>query len=352
MRTLVIFLGLLFSATSAHAKSPEFWKGLHYVNDCRIITDWEGKTLKRFPGRLCLFLDDGRFVSATPRELSLYDWKQKKLWSISGHFHHQLNLSVDRKTILTLSSFFEKRGEDVVRYDRLLRVALDGTILNERSSESLFADPKFIASGIRIQPVPFNWELDRAKDANFELGHFNSIYEVPGQTLPKPLRLFEKGQVVVNSIDAGIFILSSDLKTVVFFTTLKNSPSQRVHDVQVLADGTFLYFNNRNADPTRLYSSVDIYDPRKMKRVFTYTPQPEEFFYSLAAGGVQLLEGNALLFSDLSKGVFIIDKDSRKLIKAIPQLSFGQPYPEGPVLPVMAQQIKAFSLHAFLEHWR
>lgn len=321
---------------------PHTYQSLNYVRKCQIL-NYDGVVLKSFPGDFCLFLNNGSFVSASIDGLTLFDKESRKIWRLQGHFHHQMSFTLDNKFILALSSYFED-GQNRVRRDRLLKIDLEGHIVSESKSAWLFSEVKF--------DFP-EWSFRKPIDGQivpFERSHFNSIYEIPENLKSTKFNYLAKGGIVVNSVSAGVFILSSDLKKVLAHWIFKHSKGHHVHDVQVTKEGQLIYFNNKNADDEKgPYSSIEVWDPTSEKIFWKYTSDPKQFFYSAAAGAVQVLDNDTLFFNDHERGAFFVKKKSKKLISSNQYLFFEQITAPS---PMKLQMIKALNLKSFLENWK
>jgi hypothetical protein len=334
------FLILLLVLQTASAQS---WSKFQLVNGCTIFS-YEGKRLKNFPGQMCIFFDDGSFLSATQKGLSLIDKNSKVLWNLSGHFHHQINMSQDGKRVLALSSEIVMRKNKSCRVDKMMVITIEGNVLHTVLADDLLKQAK-LSEDIRPS-VP-----DLAKDvgAPFELSHFNSFYEIPkmtGDSAPKFLQT--EGAYVVNGLSDAIFILSPDLKNLIQTLNIPQSTDHQVHDVQISSNAHLLYFNNMTSDSSDLnrISAIEEKDLKTDKIVFEFRAEPGAMFYSVFSGGVQALDDNHVLFSHVTTGTYIYSKAEKKLISTIVHTHFDL----GRSVP--SQQVKALDLSKFLAHWK
>jgi hypothetical protein len=221
---------LTLSASVASSERVDFGS-LQLQKNCQIFS-LKGEALRIVPGDLCLFLDDGSFVSSTDRYLRFFSKSDEVVWEHRGHFHHQMNFSEDRKRILALSSAFE----GTIRQDKFLILDFKGRVLHTLTTDSLLQQAGLPGlEGFFFIP---SWKSEK------ETSHFNSIYEIPPLVASNLPSYLKEGNVIVNSLDLGFFILSPDLQTVLYHARFPNSFAHRVHDVQVTQDGHFIYFNN------------------------------------------------------------------------------------------------------------
>ena len=58
---------------------------------------------KNFPGALCLFFDDGSFISANEKSIRKFAPSRAIAWEVPASFHHMISLSTDRKRVLALA---------------------------------------------------------------------------------------------------------------------------------------------------------------------------------------------------------------------------------------------------------
>src|SRR3990167_7448995 len=114
---LIIFLILLLVFLSAKDQigEPSFAEistNKHYVIGCNIY-DENLKLIKSFVGDLCIFLDDGSFISTMGGEskITRFGPTGEKTWERNFFVHHSLVLSNDKKRVLFLSS--QAREEEI-----------------------------------------------------------------------------------------------------------------------------------------------------------------------------------------------------------------------------------------------
>ncbi|MFL5783859.1 MAG: hypothetical protein ACJ76H_04555 [Bacteriovoracaceae bacterium] len=312
MKPQFLFLFLLFSCTQLPVKkkleltsSPDLEK-LWVQNGCYLYTN--KKNLKSYPGMYCVFLPDGSFLSANEQSLKKISPKQEVLWEVPGHYHHQLNLSPDGQRIYALSSEVVVRNKIAERDDVLMILDLNGKILRRVNSTTIVRS---------VGGEPLNWykpvELAVVK-ATIETTHFNSFYEIPENAYSATVPWMKAGNLIVNSIKLGIFVLSPDLSHVLSHHLIPHE--NQLHDVQVTPDGNFLIFNNwaQSTDGNR-FSAIQKYDPVTKKITTLFEASPKETFYSPACGGVQEL-GDLIFFNHITGGGFIWSVPEQKLIKS------------------------------------
>lgn len=285
------------------------WQSFWVQNGCHL---YFGESLKSYPGQFCIFLDDGSFISATGTSMRRFSPSQEILWEVPGHYHHQLNLSPDKKRILTLSSAVTSQNGKRVRKDTFLIFDLDGKLLHKTDADSIVKQTK-------VKPVFLDHtpELQVVK-ADLESSHFNSIYEIPENAYSKSVPWLAKNNIIVNGTFQGVFILSPDLSKVLKRVLVEGYEYANFHDVQISPDGTLLYFNNRTVDPQYVrFSTVQKYDLITKKLTMEFRASPREAFYSPACGGVQEV-GDLIFFSHITAGGFLWSPAKNEMVKAIP----------------------------------
>ncbi len=287
---------------------------------------------------MCIFLNDGSFISATSQTLRRFGKDHEILWEVKDIFHHQLNLSPDGQRILSLSSNVVKRNGKDQRDDVFIILDLNGKVLHR---ESFY--PHMVEKKIRL----LNWTMGkRLKDlgAQSESSHFNSIYEIPANAYEMKLPWLKQGNIIVNSTSLGVFILSPDVKNVLHRKLFDSSHNHEIHDVQVNPEGEYLFFNNRISISSNAYiSAIQKYDDVKKSLTFNFQSNPPEMFYSPACGGVQEFR-DMIFFSHVTTGGYYYSKEKETIVSSIPGLN-GNPHESSPV-----QQLKLINANEFLKH--
>ncbi len=341
---LLTNLEMAFAQPKSETDVLSNWKRTHFVAYCNIF-DFEGKLILEVPGNICYFMPDGHLVSGNTSGLTLYNPDKSKAWEILGHFHHQLTLSNDGKFILAISSKVLNKDGKKIRYDVLYKVDMKGNIVGTIDTIKIFEAMKF-----EFTITPFTWD-PAYKDADHELSHINSFYEVPKQNSPEKSALKE-GQFVVNSISAGSFLLDAKLEKAIMHFPFKTSLNV-THDVQPQPDGTLLYINNlvlqKNVtEPYQApFSNVETYDPKLKEAKVIFQAEPPQAFFSKACGGVQKLTDSVILISHMFMGSYIYDTKQKRILKTT---LLDIPNSNGALRAV--QNAKLVNLESFLSHWK
>lgn len=286
------------------AKMDAALEHLWIQNGCSL---YRRKVIKIFPGSFCQFLDDGSFISASHTSIRLFSKAQEVVWEIKGHFHHQVNLSLDKKRILVLTSDIVKRDGKLQRDDAFLILDLDGKTIARES---------FHPHLLRRSLTPLNWTT--LKMASLETSHFNSIYEVPENPYSNTVPWLKAGNIIVNCLMLGVFIFSPDLKKILHHRTFTFSQDHFVHDIQITANGEFLVFNNLALSKNEnSHSAIQKFNGPENRMTLDFRASPPEMFYSAHSGGVQEI-GDSIFFSHVVNGGYVYSQTRKEILQSIP----------------------------------
>lgn len=323
---------------------------IHNVIDCQIF-DMKGETLRRFPGEFCLFLDDGRFLSAQKSKLLLYDQNGRVVWQKDIYPHHQMNLTLDGGSVLVIGSesrINKKSGEQTsasrFRSDVLYQIDLSGKVIKKfRIYDYSQSFPKERWRNALNRRYPLIWSKSTYPGITWEFSHTNSFYEIPDNQLAQRNPAFKKGNFILNDISLMlVFILDSDLKKVLWHSPLIQDEWNMFHDIQVVPGSDRLLVYD-NGTPSRKFSRLIEIDPLSGKLYWEYKADPVSKFYMEKRGGIQVLANGNVLFNDFMDGPrgIEIKKDGTIVwqLKPAPQDQESRAF----------QQIKRYNLSSFLE---
>lgn len=321
-------------------------KNLSLINACRIFTI-EGKHIKTYPGHICIFMEDGSFISAHEKMIRRISKDNEVLWQLPGHFHHQINLTPDKQRILALSSEVIVDKNENKRQDKFIIFSLDGKVLHEQKAEFLFKEAGVVAEDIRMMST-----LAKEMNARNEISHFNSFYEIPAHKESGSTSFIKEGNIILNSLKYGLFILNPDMTKVLHHTVFKNSLDHHVHDVQVNRNGNLIYFNNlaagkpENEKLTYRHSEVNEVHPKTHRMINSFSGAPKQLFHSAICGNIQELSNDLWLFTHFLTGTFIYSKSSKKILASISETHLdGERF-------MPSQQVTAQDLTKFLSFWK
>lgn len=340
-------LSILVIACSAFPNqsiaAPPNLSKLSLVAGCR-IHKIDGTLLKQFVGNMCLFMNDGHYVTADAERIVMYAPDKTEVWRIPGHFHHQMNWSYDGKSILVLSSKFVPIDGKTVRVDVLRRIDLSGKITGEISSDVIFEKLK-----IKRSRSSFNWEQGLKDKVDLEISHFNSFHEIPPQDRASKNPNIVAGNYIASSTGSGTVLIDNALKVPLEKITYSTSIDQLIHDVQLMKNGQILLLNNdheRDKTKSGRWSSVEFFDPVLRKTTYSFSSSPPEMFYTPSCGGVQQLGDGLILISHISNAFFFLDSKSKKILRSDVLKD------EHSVANMISiQEIKAHDLTEFLKKW-
>jgi hypothetical protein len=341
---MILFFLIFSGPVRAKPDDLEPIKSFTLINGCRLFS-LQGTPLRTFPGQICIFLEDGSFISAHENMIRRISKDNEILWEMAGHFHHQVNLTPDKQRILALSSDVFKHKNENKRQDKFLILSLDGKILHEQLAASLFKD-----ASIPLKELPMFSTMAKQLNAPNEISHFNSFYEIPALYKKSPASYIKEGNVIVNSIEWGFFILSPDLNKVLHHASFKNSQDHHVHDLQVNQNGNLIYFNNTvNGNPESKiayyrHSEINEVHPVTYKMINVFSGSPKQLFHSPICANIQELTSELWLFTHFLTGTYIYSKLSKKIIANITETHYdGEKY-------IPSQQVTAEDLTKFLSH--
>lgn len=299
-----VILSFIFNSNSVSAVTDN----LSIQSGCSLESSNREK--KFFPGHMCIFHDDGTLVSSSGNGIRKFSKTREILWEQHGSFHHQMNISSDKKRILTFVNELTLVDKQMRRQDVVLILDQDGKTLARISAAEILK-----LSGLE----PMNGK-NSDHQADNEISHFNSIYEIPPNKREKEIPWLKSGNIIINGLFHGIFVFSPDLKILLHHLKLDKGPhGHSLHDVQVTPDGNLLYFNNHAGVGTKKrFSAIQKIDPVKKKIIFEFTARPKEMFFSAGAGGVQEI-GDYIFFSHSLTGGYLYSRKNRDIVGTYPQ---------------------------------
>jgi hypothetical protein len=321
---------------------PKKFRNYYLVKECEVYLP-NGLRLRSFPGRYCKFLDDGSFITYTDEAMTRINKDASVMWKIKGHFHHQINLSEDKNRILALSSG-SLLSKSNFREDLLMVLSLEGKILYQTPVSAILEDKK-------LQKLDWDfWEKETKAllEIEKEVSHFNSFYEIPKITKKGLPKWVKEGNLIANGLVQGFFVLTPDLKKVLYHSKIKNSFLHSIHDVQINSEGNILYFNNvvKSLGKNHLYSGAYEIEPVTQKEIHSFNANPKQTFYSPVCGSIQEL-GDIWLISHYLLGAYYYNKKDQNLIMYAP----SQNTTHTQHLSV-AQQYKLINLQSFMNYWQ
>lgn len=307
------------------------------VSHCTIL-DPNGQLIWSYPAYLCVFLPDGRFLSADPEGITFHDRDQKPLWFLNIQAHHMITIA-ENGDFLVLASHWSEVAKHKPRFrsyvqvdypgprlfrvdtsipesvqhrnfraDRIVRINQMGHIVGDKILDK---DPTFRTSLLHLHN-----SLDKKYLTEpFEDGHLNSIYEIPPNS--SPILAFKTGNILINdTTNKAFLVLDPNLQTIVWQSSyLRLHHGAVIHDVQLLANGNLLMFLNWVNDDHE--SKLIEVDPVQRTIVWQYAAKSPGEFYTPTKGSVQPLGDHVLYaysYDDDKKVVAnLIDRNGNRL---------------------------------------
>lgn len=298
-----------------------------YLTSACTIYDLNGKLIREYGGEHCIFEDNGDYlISEKDGDLNYRDKFHKIIWSLPKFgVHHGLNTDT-KGNFLVLSSEVGNVLDKKARFDKFSIVSKNnGRILFEYSLLQHFDE---FLNGQKLNPKDF-WHLEIIyNDAKLEASHANSFYEI--HDLVKDSNNFKNGDYVVNVLGAYGKILIFDGNNFKLKKLLTTIP-KNIHDVQVLPDGSLIYFNNTYGveklagDPLlkalasrSLRSRIEIMDTGLNNNARAYFANDLTRFIMKVTGSVQKFSDGSILTLDLTNrksAALFISKDNELMKK-------------------------------------
>ena len=133
---MILFNTMFFSIEgAAQDRDPEFVDALkqqpHIVwPDC-IITDIDGKILKKMIGYLCVPFSDGTYLSTNDKYLRFFSADNEIVNKLEIYPHHQLKTHSNDTRILAIGSKYSEYKGKKNRFDVIYEISREGDILKE-----------------------------------------------------------------------------------------------------------------------------------------------------------------------------------------------------------------------------
>lgn len=292
------------------------------------ITDLKGNLVKRYPGGLCAYFDNGVTISSTQETLTKFAADGGLVWKKYLNGHHNIK-KLDENHFLLLSSSIHDYKSQRTRFDRISLFNLDG---EEKNYFDFFDHREEMLSlarnkNFREKPFPtfqnpsssLPEELRKTfKPTYFEFSHANSIYPIPKNKISAKIRAFAEGNFLVNGLQFS-FILSKDFKSILWSMPYPEPNGDNIHDLQIDQSGEGLIFYNNFF--TKTTSAIEKYDPVSKRRTVLFKGSDTFPFFGETQGGVQEIQNGQLLTSQFNPNsggkIFIVDKDGKVIWQMI-----------------------------------
>ena len=337
------FIFLAFCLISCATPTQKTTKDNNLVLFCNIFT-MEGKLLRRDPGGMCAYEDDGHLLMSNTQnnELAFYNQRMQSLWKLPLHIHHQINKdSVGNFLVLTSESKIYR--EIKTRFDRLVKINKEGQIIGHFSFYEHQGELLEFLNKKRFNFYNYNWDKENLNLGTSEISHANSFYEIQKNAKSDLYPELKAGNFFVNINILNLFIILDPTMTKIIKMIDRPSETDLMHDAQITKDGDILLYNNLISEIHPSHSELQLYSYPDLKMKWSYTRKTDNFNYPYC-GSLQLLGNDQMLFTDIrdtfSKAI-LLDMKSNQELKII--------NPEG-WEKQGTQQIKMQDLSGFLKN--
>lgn len=311
---LKFFLGFfLIQSVSAHDLG-----NLHLIGFCR-IHDAKGNALMVFPGRRCLFADDGTFISLGANSLRSFDREGDVTWEfpVSSEYSY-FTFSSNSKNLMVVTALPGK-----VTKQKLLLYVLseEGKILHYNELPEMINSPE---------------------ELNFQL---RQIPLTTPDTGPAWLR---GGNYILSGSHKGLIVLSSDLQKILHVIKIPSAHPEHISGFVFTPDGGHIIILNRlhiRSTKDVPVSTIEEYDLRTGTRVFQFPEVPHALFYIPAGGSIQLSESGDILANHPMAGLYLISRKDLRIKAFIRDLHFDHSGLRPPDF------IRTKNLDSFLRNW-
>lgn len=273
--------------------------------DCHIF-DWSGKIYKKYPGWLCHFFEDGSYLigKTKGKRLNYFSANGSMVWSKEVSFHHELELSQDKKKIFFLTDEIVSVNGIKTRYDVFNIIDRQGRELHRWSMGDHIVEISKILEGknFKTPKYTFNHKLYGLVNENM---HLNSFKEIPPNDLYPKLSYMKPGNFIAGINCLGFFLFFDPTLSHIEKVFHYQRPLDcNCHDVQVLPNGHILFFRNYDNFLNEGPSLVEI-DPLTESIAWSLRLNTSDREKSKARGSVQKLPNGNLLFANLGQDSFM-----------------------------------------------
>ncbi len=310
---LKFFFLLVLFISSLNAKT------IHFSGVCRIY-DEQGLNLIAFPGKRCLFLEDGRMFSLGKNSLKSYSGNTSLIWEmpVSDRYSHA-TFSNDKKKIqlVTVSVSPDKKEFSVLLYV----LSLEGEILQYRALTDIGVAKDY--KGIPPQMV-----------------------EIP--KVANGPEWMKEGNYLYTGNPRGILVFSHDLKQILHTIKVPTSLNQDISEVSVSPEGKILYLNRfaKECSMQAPASTLEEMDPSTGKVTFRYPEIPHALFFIPVGGSVQSLDSDVVLANHPMTGLFVISKKNKRIMRYMRTFHFDKSGLRPP------EVLRSDDLANFLKNWK
>lgn len=266
--------------TSAGVQTKSLSNNEIYLTRCSIL-DSDFQVLRNLgSGFLCLTIENGDWIEINLRGMRYWSTNSEILWQKKGMFHHQIK-QLDKNSIIVLSAQIEVVDGERVKFDKVMKIDLrTGKTLAQFSVyEELYITKILRGTEFDRPPSPLGAARIFYRNAKFENTHVNSIH-------------FYKELLIINQAFGQPFALTQELK--LSPTSIWRNRNEQTHDLQILEDGSTLYFKNPGPDDSVKTFRIVHFD-RNHQLIFEFPKNPADAIPNEYAGGVEKIGSNYLI---------------------------------------------------------
>ncbi len=208
--------------------------------------------------------------------------------------------------------------DDILREDTILRVAEDGTIIDEFSLVELMYN-----SGMEAILTADGLVFSAKRIQRLELVHSNQATELKSDIAASFAPLFSAGDLAISIRELNlVFVIDPDTKAVKWHQT---GPWLRQHDAEFRPDGRLSIFNNntyRTAYPhnnqtdltTDFTTNIIVVDPKTGETEVVFGEKPGQEMLSVIRGQHELLEDDGILIVEFDAGRVLQVNAAREIV--------------------------------------
>lgn len=299
--------------TSPEDQVKQILGNRHLIVSGHSIADQSFNEVRSIRSRQALFQPDGSILHVFTMALELRDKTGRFIWGRNIPNSHGVERCCGGKALALMTSEEIKYHGKVVRSDgfEIIEIGTGRTLAKWRLAEHIKELEAFL--GVKKLPLEPSYWLDAEElakpDAQQEISHANSFFEIQDNEAAKKNPAFAKGNFLYNlHLPTNRFIvLSADLKKILWISRRQ----YWAHDVQIVNDGRILFFENRQeSNPTASRIREITADE---KDVWAFQPKLEPQFYSELDGSIRELGDGYYLAAegDPNQRITIFHRDGR-----------------------------------------
>lgn len=292
--------------------------------------DLDGNSVAKLPGQFCEIIPGTGVISASEKELSLFDAQFNTKWRVAAQeVHHDVTVSRERREIFFLDRKVYPGPADMKRLcaDVIVGVDYSG---NEIFRWDAHREEAKLLAAFKVPVGAMKTYFD--KNCDGEYSHANAIEVISKEQEAKIGGAFHAGDLLVTFLRPAVFVVLQRNTGQVSWLYHEPGYSGFAHSARITPEGNIIYFKNNTDDfeggePLSHRAELSLIDPRDKKEIWSYRADEEGRFASFIFGHVQPLENGNFLVSDNPDGghAFEITRDK----KIVWEWAYGGHKPDG-----------------------